>query len=191
MSSASIIPTTNGFSNLLLASINAAFNSNLSYSSVTFQTPKGPLVIPLVTFLGNPNFTGYTGFGISFDEIYNGLIAAMNTFIADVVANNVPNYNFGTIGPSFRMFVVIADGTVFFDSAKKNNTYENFLTNSINNNQGVTHNIQEAYHSKDGIGYETRWSSTTRGLETLYSVRLGQSETGIIGVTTYAYGNQY
>ena len=187
----SIINTTSAFSNLLLSSINSAFNSNLKYSSTTFSTPKGPVIIPLVSFLGNPNFSFYTSLGFTFDEIYNGLIASINTFITDVSNNNIPNYNFGNIN-KFRILITIADGNVFFDSSKNHlNTYNNFLEYKINQNHGTRHYIQEAFHSKDGIGYEAKWSSTTQGLESVYSVRLGRSESGIIGVIAFSYNNTY
>lgn len=187
----SIINTTSAFSNLLLASINSAFNSNLKYSSTTFQTPKGPVTIPLTSFLGNPNFSFYTDLGFTFDEIYNGLVTSLYTFITDVSNNKIPNYDFGTIS-GFRILITIADGNVFFDSFKnEKNTYNNFLEENINQNHGSRHYIQEAFHSKDGIGYEAKWSSTTKGLESYYSVRLGRSETGIIGVIGFSYSNTY
>ena len=58
-------------------------------------------------------------------------------------------------------------------------------------NLGTRHYIQQSFHSKDGIGYETKWSSTTLGLESYYSVRFGMTGAGIIGVIVFCYSNAF
>ena len=55
----------------------------------------------------------------------------MVLFINDVTNNSIAGYNFGTIS-RFRILVILADGTVFFDSFNDNNTYANFLSKSWN-----------------------------------------------------------
>jgi len=185
--------TTSGFSTNTLEAVYSAYNNNLSYSSFTFINPSTGLqqIVPLVSFIGNPNYSGLNVDPSLLPVIYNGIISSLNNFIADVSNNVIPNYNLGTIA-KFRIVVTIADGTVFFDSSKGvNNTYANFLSKSINENHGTRHYIQESFHSKSGIGYESKWSSSTQQVDTYYSVRLGQSPQGILGVLAFSYSNAY
>jgi len=184
--------TTSAFAINTLQSIYSAYNNNLSYSSTEYIDSKGDKqIVALLSYLGNPNYSGINvppGFS---ESIYNGLISSLNQFITHVQNNNVPNYNLGNI-TNFRILVTIADGNVFFDSSKGNkNTYQNFLNQSISENHGTRHYIQQSFHSKDGIGYESKWSSTTQGIDTYYSQRLGMAETGIIGVIVFSYSNVY
>jgi hypothetical protein len=188
--------TTSAFSMNLLATIYSAFSSDISYSS--FYYSPSNTTIPLVTFIGNPNFSGlgYDLTDASLSTIYDGLINCLYNFRDDVSSNSVTNYNFGTV-KGFRITVVLANGTVFFDSYNSSasdpsmNTYANFLNQSILNNHGTRKHIQEAHHSKSGIGYETCWSSTTKGLQSYYAVRYGESSTGIIGDILFSYSNSY
>jgi len=177
---------TSTFSISALQQVNAAFNSNKNYDAITYNN----VTLPLVSFLGNPNYSGFNIPEQELQNIYNAFISNMNTFINDVSLNNLPNYNLGNI--KLRIVVTIADGNVFFDSSKgENNTYTNFLNKSINENHGTRHYIQQAFHSKNGIGWETKWSSSTQALETYYAVRLGMSEFGIIGVITFSYSDRF
>ncbi len=129
--------TTSGFSILTLQTVNSAFNADLNYSSVTF----GPLTIPLVSFLWNPNYSGLNNVTENqLNATYNGIIDKLKLFITNVSNNSIPGYNFGTIN-LFRILVTLADGNVFFDSSKNNNTYTNFLSKSINENHGTRHYI--------------------------------------------------
>jgi len=179
--------TTSGFTTSTLEAIHSAFNNNLKYYSTSF----GPSKIVLFSFLGNPN---YSGLNISTDQlplVYAGLAQSLFSFIADVSNNSVPNYNLGVIS-KFRILITIADGTVFFDSAKgANNTYANFLSKSINENHATRHYIQQSFHAKNGIGFESKWSSSTQSVDTYYSTRVGMSETGAIGVIAFSYSNSY
>jgi hypothetical protein len=185
-------PTASTFSTLTLQSVYSAFNNNLDYASFKFFNPvtQKNEIITLTSFLGNPNFSGFNFPPEIFPFIYSGLIASLNTFISQVSSNTVPNYNLGNI-PKFRILVTIADGTVFFDSYKTNNTYNNFIKKQINENHGTRHYIQQSFHSKDGIGYEAKWSSTTDEIDTYYSVRLGTTQAGIIGVIAFSYSNLF
>jgi hypothetical protein len=180
------------FSLTTLQAIYSAFNNNLDYSSFTLTNPitGTSQLITLVNFLGNPNFSGLNVSDDTFPIIYDGLIASLNNFISDVSNNNVPNYNLGNI-PSFRILVTIADGNVFFDSSKNNNSYDNFINKSINENHATRHYIQKSFHSKDGIGYESKWSSSTQRIDTYYSVRLGTVSSAIVGVISFSYSNSF
>jgi hypothetical protein len=180
--------TTSGFSLNTLQMINSAFNADYNNSSVTV----GNVSIPLVSFLANPNYSGGGGSNPEvLNSIYNGITNQLKNFITKVTNNTVEGYNLGNV-KNFRITVSGADGHIFFDSFKgNNNTYDNFLNKSINENHGTRNYIQQAIHSKNGVGYELKWSSTTQGIETYYAVRLGMSETMCICVVTFSYSNSY
>jgi len=184
--------TASGFSINTLEAIYSAYNNNLSYSSFNFTNPSTgqQQIISLVNFIGNPNYSGLNVDPDLLPIIYSGLATSLFNFVNDVSNNNVPNYNLGIIN-KFRILVTIADGTVFFDSSKTNNTYQNFLNKAINENHATRHYIQECFHSKSGISWESKWSSSTRALDTYYSVRFGQAPQGCIGVIAFSYSNSY
>jgi hypothetical protein len=191
----SIISTASSYSLSTLQSIYSAFNNNLSYSSTQYVDGNGiTQTISLVGFLTNPNFSGFNIPAEALQQllpfIYNGLTANLNRFLTDVSNNQVLNYNLGKIY-KFRILVALADGNVLYDSSKTNNTYANFLTKSINENHASRKSFQQAIHSKDGIGYETKWSSSTQTVDTYYAIRYGFSSTGILGVVIFSYSNNF
>lgn len=184
--------SSSGFTTTSLKALYAAFNSSTTYNSITYATDSNgnPLMLPLDSFLGNPNYSGFNVTPEALPGMYNAYAFNLNKFINDASNNNIPNLQLGHI--NLRITITIADGNVFFDSSKGNkNTYSNFINKSINENHATRHYIQQAMHSKNGIGWETKWSSSTKGLETYYSVRVGMSEFGIIGVITFSYSNVY
>ena len=159
--------STSTFSTNTLQTIHSAFSSNIDYSSID----TGKQTIALVNFIGNPNFSGLGVSETSLIGIYDGLIYKLRKFISDVSNDSVKKYKFGKV-LGFRIVVTVSDGTVFFDSSLgSSNTYENFLNCKISENFNTRSSVHQAIHSKEGIGYETRWSSITKGLETFYSVR--------------------
>ena len=189
------ISTASSYSGSTLQAIYSAFNSNLSYSSTQYVDGNGiTQTISLVGFLTNPNFSGFNIPANALQQllpfIYNGLKTNLNRFVTDVSNNQVLNYDLGVIN-KFRILVAIADGNVLYDSSKSNNTYENFLSKSINENHATRKSVQQAIHSKDGIGYETKWSSSTQTIDTYYAVRYGFSTTGILGVIVFSYSNNF
>jgi hypothetical protein len=189
----SVNPTAPTFSLTTLQSIYSAFNNNLDYASTTYTDSNGvQQKITLVSFLGNPNFSGFNLNPLAIQYIYAGLADSLNKFISDVSNNTVPNYNLGII-PKFRILITIADGTVFYDSYKgtSNNSYDKFLAKTINENHGTRKYIQQSIHSKDGFGYEAKWSSSTRAIDTYYSVRFGTTPAAIVGVIAFSYSNSF
>jgi hypothetical protein len=184
----SLRPTSSSYSTYTLESIYSAFNNNLDYASMKY-TDNNNLIqtIPLVGFLTNPNASNIPQNMLY--NIYNGLKTNLENFINDVSNNTVTNYNLGIV-PKFRIMICLPDGTVFFDSSKGNlNTYDNFIDKKINENHASRKYVQQSVHSKDGIGYETKWSSSTRAIDTYYSVRFGFSSTGIVGIIAFSYTN--
>ena len=184
-------PTAPTFSLTTLQSIYSAFNNNLDYASTKYTDSNGvQQTITLVNFLGNPNFSGFNLNPLAIQYIYAGLIDSLSKFVSDVSNNSVPNYNLGII-PKFRILITIADGTVFYDSYKgaTNNSYDKFLAKTINENHATRKYIQQSMHSKDGIGYESKWSSSTQAVDTYYSVRYGFSTSGILGIIAFSYSN--
>jgi hypothetical protein len=186
-------PTAPTFSLTTLQSIYSAFNNNLDYASTKYIDSNGvQQTITLVSFLGNPNFSGFNFNPLAIQYIYAGLADSLNKFVSDVSNNSVPNYNLGII-PKFRILITIADGTVFYDSYKgiTNNSYDKFLAKSINENHATRVYIQKSFHSKDGIGYDAKWSSSTRAVDTYYSVRLGTTSAAVVGVIAFSYSNSF
>jgi hypothetical protein len=185
--------STSAFSKNTLEAISSAFNSNSDYNCFKFTNPNTgqPDIISLTSFLGNPNYSGLNVDEKYLETIYNGLIYNINSFITSVTNNTIQNYNFGIIH-NFRIVIALADGNIFFDSSKgAKNTYSNFLNKIINENHGTRHYIQEAFHSKNGISYETKWSSSTRSLDTYFATRCGMSPQGIIAIIAFSYSNSY
>lgn len=185
----SIIGTGSTYSTNTLQSIYSAFSNNLDYSSIEYFDGTNTQRITLVSFLANPNFSGYNFPQNMLPTIYDGFKNKLNRFISDVSNNSVSNYDLGII-TKFRILVTISDGTVFFDSSKgASNTYSNFLAKTINENHATRKYIQQSMHSKDGIGYESKWSSSTQAVDTYYSVRYGFSTSGILGIIAFSYSN--
>ena len=174
--------TTNAFSTMNLAVVKDLFFSDIKFHST--RLPIG-IVIPLLSFMGNPNFSGLPEHP---KVIYNGLVGSIRNFMS-VVSSDPKLAKFTHL----RVMLVMPDGNVFFDSAKSDteNTYENFMDSSIGQNHGTRFHIQVASHKQAGVGMETKWSSTTKGLETYLTYRLGISGTGSIGFITFSHSTSF
>lgn len=179
--------TTSAFSNRGLEAIYSLFNSNILYSSTNLPGISVP--ITLTSFVGNPNFTGLGLPDGAAKMVYAGLCRSLNNFV-DTIADPT-KHNLGVISNT-RVMVVMADGNVFYDSFKgQDNTYDNFISLNLGQNHGTRGYIQKAILSREGTGTETKWSSTTKGLESYYAVRLGRSDTGSIGVIIFSFSNSF
>ena len=75
---------------------------------------------------------------------------------------------------NFRQVGALADGTVFIDTFKKNNTYNDFLNKNINENHMSRRTFRNAIQY--GIGFGVGFSSTTRRLCSRRTFRWGGSE---------------
>lgn len=183
--------STNIVSTATLQALYAVFSSNIKYNSLSVVADNNkPAIIPLSSFIGNPDYSAFNSKPGSASTIYNGLISNLGQFINDVQNNNTGNGDLGNI--TLRVQVIMPDGNVFFDSAKNNqNTYANFLSKSINENHGTRHYIQQAIHSKNGVGWEVKWSSSVKGIQTYYAVRFGMSEHTSLGVLVLSYDKSF
>ena len=82
-----------------------------------------------------------------------------------------------------RVLVTLTDGTVSYDSSKgKNNTFEKFQKNEINENHNTRVAIMLANLSKDGVGNETKYSTSTGVNQAYNAVRMGLATTDALGV---------
>jgi hypothetical protein len=81
----------------------------------------------------------------------------MHGLIAQWISTNTFNAN------GLRVLVALADGTVCYDSAKGDdlNKFSNFNTKSINENHNTRVAILQALLSNNGVGFETKLSTTT------------------------------
>lgn len=182
--------TTNPFTTHTLQSIYSYFLSDIRNFSTT--VPLNTVPITLTNYIGNPDFGGI-GSGVP-HIVYNGIVAALRAFKTKVNHNSA----FGII-ENFRITVLMADGNIFYDSwndnpnidMNKQNTYENFIEKRIGENHGSRHYVQQAFHSKNGIGSGSKWSSTTRALTAYHAVRLGMNDTGVIGVVVLSHTSTF
>ena len=73
-----------------------------------------------------------------------------------------------------RILATLADGTVWYDSARGNrNTYANFKTKTINENHESRYSIRQAMDSYEGVGWESKYSTSDGNYEDYYAVRGG------------------
>jgi len=80
----------------------------------------------------------------------------------------------------FRNVGTITDGTVWIDTSKTNNTYENFLNSKINVNHNTRPSFLEAIY--EGSGFEIKQSSTTNSNQARRTIRMGSSRALPFGV---------
>jgi len=94
-------------------------------------------------------------------EALNASVSLCNEFVKE-------------IGLTSRILATLADGTVWYDSAKGNkNTYANFKTKSINENHATRYSIRQAMDSYEGVGWESKYSTSDSNYEDYYAVRGG------------------
>ena len=94
-------------------------------------------------------------------EALNASVSLCNEFVKE-------------IGLTSRILATLADGTVWYDSAKGNkNTYANFKTRSINENHASRYSIRQAMDSYEGVGWESKFSTSDSNYEDYYAVRGG------------------
>jgi len=149
----------------------------------------GTYILPLATFLYNPNSSKLESFGLSLDTLYDRFAVNLYRFLDEVTTNSVPNLNQGDV-PGFRILIALPDGTVFFDSSKRAsrlNTYSNFISKKINENHASRIYVRNAIEK--GVGIESKWSSSTKGLETYYTTRIGFVPEVTIGVLSFSHTN--
>ena len=78
------------------------------------------------------------------------------------------------LGLTSRILATLADGSVWYDSSKGNkNTYANFKTKTINENHASRYSIRQAMDSYEGVGWESKFSSSDSNYEDYYAVRGG------------------
>jgi hypothetical protein len=85
-----------------------------------------------------------------------------------------------------RILATLSDGTVWYDS-NKINTYEKYKSKSINENHESRYSIRQAMDSYEGIGWESKFSSTENKFENYYAVRGGDSPNEIAYVVRLAF----
>ena len=79
-------------------------------------------------------------------------------------------------GADHRIVIVLQDGTVMVDTAVPfaANTYANFVAKTIGENHNTRVSIMDAQSNCEGVGYETKLSTSTSQKERYVAVRLGQ-----------------
>ena len=90
--------------------------------------------------------------------------------------------NYTPILSGLRVLVTLTDGTVAYDSVKgTNNTFTNFQSNKIGENHNSRLAIMLANLGKDGVGNETKYSTTTGVNQAYNAVRMGLATTDALG----------
>jgi hypothetical protein len=99
---------------------------------------------------------------------YNLAVEALNASVS--LCDNFVK----TLDLRSRILATLSDGTVWYDSAKGNkNTYANFKTKTINENHASRYSIRQAMDSYEGVGWETKYSTSDNNYEDYYAVRGG------------------
>jgi hypothetical protein len=82
-----------------------------------------------------------------------------------------------------RVVITLSDGTVAYDTSKANaNTYEKYVAKTINENHNSRVSILQALLGSSGIGFETKYSTTSTHLTNYFSQRVGPSVADALGV---------
>ena len=90
--------------------------------------------------------------------------------------------NYTPILTGLRVLVTLTDGTVAYDTAKgTNNTFTNFQSNTLGENHNSRVSIMIANLGKDGVGNETKYSTTTGVNQAYNAVRMGLATTDALG----------
>ena len=91
----------------------------------------------------------------------------MHGLIAPWISTNTFNAN------GLRVLVALADGTVCYDSARgDSNTFNNFQSKSINENHNSRVAILQALLSNNGVGFETKLSTSTNSVTNYLAQRI-------------------
>lgn len=110
------------------------------------------------------------------DSSYN---TAVNVLQALINKCNTVAYPAGT---SYRIVATLTDGTVWFDSSKSNNTFQNFKDKKINENHNTRRPFMESLLDEDiTYPYESKVSTTTGLFEERVVMRIGGSKTEPLG----------
>lgn len=94
-------------------------------------------------------------------------------FLVSEITNLLAGLSFK--GKPLRCLITVPGGTVLYDSSKGvNNTYLNFSNRAINENHNTRIAILDAQNNRDGVGYEDKYSTSTRQNEIYVAVRVGK-----------------
>lgn len=127
-------------------------------------------VVTLVTeFLVNPTTSGDAS-----ETTWNNMDSAIKEFLNNGLYSSLTG---------LRVLVTLADGWVAYDSSKGvNNTYQSYKDNTLGENHNTRIAIITAMLGISGVGFETKYS-TTSGINQAYNaVRIGYSPTNGLGV---------
>ena len=114
---------------------------------------------------------------------YAKMLSGITSFI-DETGNN----GFGNLtGDTPRILIVNTDGTVALDTSKTNNSFDNYISKSINENHNSRVSIMTALMNNSGIAFEEKLSSTDRNIQTYMSIRVGGSPHKAAGVIRLSY----
>ena len=86
-----------------------------------------------------------------------------------------------------KIIITISDGVCAFYSGKSNNSFQHFLDKSITDNLNTRQWAMTALLSSAGIGYETKYSSSTRAKQIYKSYRTGMSAQESLGLIAVSF----
>lgn len=112
-------------------------------------------------------------FGLGAEIRYIKAIESIKTY-QDIVQNRLGS------NIIFRNLGTLTDGSVWIDTTKDNNTYENFLAKNINENHNTRPSILESIY--EGTGFEVKQSSSTKRNQARRALRIGSSRVLALGV---------
>jgi hypothetical protein len=81
-----------------------------------------------------------------------------------------------------RSVITLSDGTVAYDSSKSNNSHANYTAKNINENHNSRVAILQALLGNSGVGFETKYSTSTNKMSYYLAQRVGNSNSDTMGV---------
>ena len=149
---------------ILTAHFSQFLNGNYTVGSPLGFADENPMQ-QLQDFLTNPSEKSYP-------TVANILAAFRNK--CQTVA-----YPAGTL---YRIVATTADGTVWYDSSKSNNSWATYKSKDINENHNTRRPFMEVLLNDDQYAYESKTSGSTGEVETRVTLRLGDSRYEPLGV---------
>lgn len=106
--------------------------------------------------------------GTNSEVDYNLAVEALNASV--VLCNDYSK----ELKVTSRILATLPDGTVWYDSSKGDkNTYANYKSKTINENHASRYSIRQAMDSYEGVGWESKYSTSDNSYEDYYAVRAG------------------
>lgn len=143
--------------------------------------------MPLSPSLGNLNALMASFNAAAGAAVYDFLDASTDSDLWGIMAGLINSWV--TSNPlqanNLRIVITLSDGTVAYDTSKTdtgNNTYAKYTTKTINENHNSRVAILQALLGSSGVGFETKYSTSSTQMTNYFAQRVGPSVADSMGV---------